>query len=219
MARSRKEGADAPDGAKKAATPAGQRDGRPPHGDHDLTDVRVSLGLTVRELRLARGLSARRLASLVGVTSGFMSQLENGQTTPSLATLLRIAAALEVRIGDLFHATPKSQIVRRAERPQFDYPDLGMRDEILSKDPKEQLEVLIGYIDPAGGSGEERYTHGAETEFILVLAGTIDIWLADKKHTLNEGDSITFSGDMPHAFTNPGEVGAQVLWVYSPASY
>jgi quercetin dioxygenase-like cupin family protein len=149
-----------------------------------------------------------------------MSQLENGQAMPSLATLLKIAAALDVRIGDLFQAAPAtSQIVRRGQRPHFDYPSLGMRDEILSQDPKERLEVLIGYVDPAGGSGEEAYTHGADTEFILVLSGEIEITLGEERHRLGEGDSITFSGDVPHAFVNPGERQAQVLWVYTPVSY
>jgi transcriptional regulator with XRE-family HTH domain len=188
--------------------------------DNDLADVRNLLGLTIRQLRQDRGLSTRALASSAGVTSGFISQLENGQTMPSLATLLRIASALNARIGDLFqapHAT--GQIVRRDQRHRFDYPALGMRDEIISHDPKEKLEVLIGYIDPGGGSGPELYTHGAETEFVLVLAGELEITLGDDRHRLGEGDSITFSGDVPHAHVNPGEREAQVIWVYTPVSY
>jgi uncharacterized cupin superfamily protein len=94
-----------------------------------------------------------------------------------------------------------------------------MRDEMLSQDPNEKLEVLIGYIAPGGGSGEEPYTHGAETEFILMLAGEIELTLGEERHRLSEGDAITFSGDVPHAFVNPGQTEARVIWVYSPVAY
>jgi transcriptional regulator with XRE-family HTH domain len=224
MARARNRGS-VPARRRVAATgPAGQTELRMPDRwsadrNADLTGVRNSLGLTIRGFRRERGLSTRRLAVAVGVTSGFISQVENGQAMPSLATLLKIAAALNVRIGDLFHAKPTSQIVRRGNRPDVEYPALGMRDEMLSQDPNEKLEVLIGYIAPGGGSGEEPYTHGAETEFILMLAGEIELTLGEERHRLGEGDAITFSGDVPHAFVNPGQTEARVIWVYTPVAY
>jgi transcriptional regulator with XRE-family HTH domain len=186
----------------------------------ELSNVRGSLSQKIRDLRQQRGLTLRALAADAGVTSGFISQLENGVVMPSLATLLRIAAALDVRIGDLFDApaTP-GRILHRDERVRFDYPSLGVRDEILSADAKERLEVLMGYIEPGGGSGEELYTHGADSEFVLVVEGAIELHLGDETFVLEEGDSITFSGDVPHGYTNSGETTAQLLWVMTPVSY
>lgn len=186
----------------------------------ELSDVRESLGQTIRELRQQRGLSVRALGAQANVTSGFISQLENSHVMPSLATLLRISEALDVRIGDLFHAPPATgRLLRRNERTHFDYPSLGVRDEIISSDPSERLEVLIGYIQPGGGSGGELYTHGADTEFVLVLRGEIELFLGDETHVLNEGDSVTFSGDVPHGYTNSRDETTQLLWVMTPVSY
>lgn len=200
--------------------PTPRPDDRDVESDPDISAVRGSLGQTIRELRQQRRLSGRALAKQARVTSGFISQLENGLVTPSLATLLRIASALDVRIGELF-TTPiaTGQVLRRHERTHFDYPDLGVRDEIISSDPSEKLEVLLGCIAPGGGSGGELYTHGADTEFVLVLEGTIELHLAQDTYILEEGDSITFSGDIPHGYANSTDETTRLLWVMTPVSY
>lgn len=202
------------------AEPPASPTGRAETIDDDLPALRSTLGQKVRMLRKQRHLSTRALADAAGVTSGFVSQLENGHAMPSVATLLRMAEALEVRVGDLFD-TPaaRRQIIRRAERRRFDYPQLGVSDELISADPNEHLEVLMGYIDPGGGSGAELYTHGADTEFVLVLAGEIILLLGDERHHLETGDAVTFGGDIPHGYVNEGREVAQLLWVMTPLSY
>lgn len=189
-------------------------------GSTEVPAVTAALGETLRTLRNQRKLSTRALASLIGVSSGFISQLENGIAMPSLATLVKLAGALNVQIADLFEATPPAtQIIRRDERPRVEYPDIGVVDEILSADPRKQLEVLLGYITPGGGSGDELYTHGAATEFVLVVSGELSVILGDDVHKVSAGDSITFSGDLPHGYINEGDVTAEVVWVMTPATY
>ena len=189
-------------------------------GVDNLPEVRANLGSTVRTLRKERKLTVRALAASTGVTSGFISQLEHGRVMPSVATLVKLADVLDAHVGDLFNVRlPRTRIVRHDSRPRFEYPDLGVLDEIVSADPNEKLEVLLGYIKSSGGSGDELYTHGAESEFVMVLSGELELLLGDERHLLAKGDAITFSGDIPHGYVNRGSETVEVVWVMTPASY
>src|SRR4051794_828991 len=100
----------------------------------DVPDFRPALGQRVRALRAERGLSTRALAAAVGVTSGFISQIENGQVTPSLAPLFRLTAELGVSMGELFDAVPQpanGRVLRASERTVVE-PTAGVRDQVLS---------------------------------------------------------------------------------------
>src|SRR4051794_4020568 len=101
-----------------------------------LEGIRSELGRRVRELREQRGLSMRALAAEVGVTSGFVSQIENGQVAPSLTTLYRLTDALGVGMSELFDAVPRperARLLRAAERAVIEAIP-GIRDEVLSLD-------------------------------------------------------------------------------------
>ncbi len=182
-------------------------------------EIRIGVGRKVRELRTARRLTVRALAASVGVTSGFISQLENGQVLPSVATLVALAGGLGVQVGDLFDGLPQTshQIVRRKDRTQYEV-NPGLIDEVLSRDATRELEVLVRYHEPGAGSGE-LYTHGTKAEFALVLKGSIELRLGDDTFQLNEGDAITLSGDIPAGSVNRGTKPAVVLWAMTPAAY
>lgn len=186
----------------------------------EMAEVRNALGAEVRRLRKAVGMSGRALAKEAGITAGFVSQMEQGQVMPSVGTLLRICSVLEVGIGELFEASPgNKQIVRASERPNYSYPEHDFIDELVSADPKGKLQVLHSRIMPGGGSGPDLYTHGAETEFVLVLEGDLDLFLDDNTYRLEQGDAATFSGDIPHGYKNEGHIPVQVIWVVTPATY
>jgi transcriptional regulator with XRE-family HTH domain len=188
--------------------------------DAEVAHIRTSLGQTIKALRTAKGLSTRELAGASGVSPGFISQIENGRTMPSVAKLVSLASAMKVLVGDLFQAPIGNQrVVRRDQRPTFTYASLGLRDEVLSSDPTNRLEVLLGHIDPGRGSGPDLYTHGSESEFIFIVAGVLKVFVDDETFDLREGDAITFDGQSPHGYTNPGGTTTTALWVYTPASY
>lgn len=188
--------------------------------DHELAGVRSALGSEVRKLRKAKGMSGRALAKEAGITAGFVSQMEQGQVMPSVATLLKVCSALEVAIGELFEVSPGSQqIVKASERPNFSYPEHDFIDELVSADPKGKLQVLFSRIMAGGGSGPELYTHGAETEFVIVLKGALELFLRDNTYSLAEGDACTFAGDIPHGYRNEGAEATEVIWVVTPATY
>lgn len=186
----------------------------------DPTAVRQALGGRVRALRVERNLSVRALADESSVSAGFISQIENGHVMPSVTTLIRLASALSTRVGDLFDQLGASgQVVRADERPTYSLKEQGVRDEVLSADGSGELEVLRSVIDPGASTGPEPYTHGTRVEVVHVLAGQIEIRLGTATQVLETGDSITFSGDIPHGIANHGDVSAELIWITTPAGY
>src|SRR5690242_14156875 len=96
--------------------------------------VEVDLGARIRALRLARGETLRRLAAEAGVTESFLSQVERGVASPSIASVQRIARALGQSIAELFAADERAGIVVRArDRRRVVYQGLGAIDEFLTR--------------------------------------------------------------------------------------
>lgn len=193
-----------------------------PNGESlDIAVAKRRVGERVRALRSRVGLTSQQLADRAAVTRAMVSQVENGQVAPSLATLLNLASALNVDVGELFGA-PKTngRVVRRDERRRVDYPDQEVRDEWLSADTTARLLVLHSVVGPGSDSGPELLSHGSEVEFVLVLSGSITILIEDEQPVaLDEGDSLTFAGGAPHGFVNHGGIPAELIWVSTPASY
>ena len=186
----------------------------------ELGHLRMLVGRRIRELRQERSIGLRRLAADSGVTSGFLSQVESGRVMPSISTLVKICAALHVRVGDVFEATgAKGRLVRPSERTVYVYPDSGVRDEVLTSDPTYRIEVVYSSFAPGGSTGGQPYSHGSQVEVAIVLKGEIVVRLENEQHHLRKGDCLTFPGTLLHEIQNPLSRPAEVIWVYSPATY
>jgi transcriptional regulator with XRE-family HTH domain len=182
--------------------------------------MRAAMGARIREVRAQRQLTGRRLAELSDVTPAFISQVELGQVTPSLATLLRIAHALGITVGDLFYARPPraGQPLKPEDWDIFQYPGDPSEDALLTIDPHRRFEVLWSrFASGAATSGTEGHTHTADIQFVFVLRGTIELTLEGEMHTLDERSSITFDGRTPHFWKNDTAEPAEVLSFLSPA--
>lgn len=178
------------------------------------------VGRRIRELRLERGLGVRSLAAASGITSGFLSQIESGRVMPSIATLVRICAVLQVHVGDVFDASgPKARLVRAQERTVYSYPDSGIRDEVLTADPTYRIEAVHSFFAPGGSTGGQLYSHGSQVEAAIVLKGEIVVRVENETYTLRAGDALTFPGTLLHDVRNPRKRPAEVIWIYSPATY
>jgi transcriptional regulator with XRE-family HTH domain len=180
----------------------------------------VQLGPRIRSLRQARNITLRELAEQAAVTESFLSQVEREVTSPSIATVQRIARGLELTIAELFtEEAPRGRVVRRADRRSITYPGLGAVDEFLTSNMSGRLQVILSTIEPGGGTGDEPYSHDSDEEVVIVLAGQLDLWVADEHHVLAEGDAITYSSRLPHRNVNRGEAAAVVLFCVTPPSY
>jgi transcriptional regulator with XRE-family HTH domain len=179
-------------------------------------DEAQQLGRYVSQFRKLRGLSVRGLASEAGVSSSFVSQLENGRTNASVASLRKLASALGVTPAELLDGKNGHTrgILRAEDRPHL--PLAGADKYVLSKPPMRNLEVYAGHFAPGGSTGEEAYVHGNAQEIIVVTAGTIVVQLAGEDYVLHRNDSIEFLTSVPHLVRNDSDKEAELLWVMSP---
>jgi transcriptional regulator with XRE-family HTH domain len=180
----------------------------------------VDLGARIRALRLARGATLRRLAADAGVTESFLSQVERGVASPSIASVQRIARALGQSIAELFAADGSAgTVVRVDDRRRVIYQGLGAIDEFLTRGTDGRLQVILSTIEPGGGTGDEAYTHDSDEEVVVVLEGALDLWVGQEHYRLETGDAVTHSSRVPHRNTNPGPGAARVLFCITPPSY
>lgn len=181
----------------------------------------ADVGVTIHRLRTARGLSLKDLAARSGLTQSFLSQVERDLTSPSVASLRKVAQAFGVPLAALFQgpAAPSDRVVRRAERRQLVHPGKQWRDYLLTPNLKGKLQVILSVIEPGGGSGDEPYAHDSDEECVVILHGQLDFWVGADRYLLEEGDSIVFESRIPHRNRNPGPARTEVLWITTPPSY
>jgi transcriptional regulator with XRE-family HTH domain len=180
----------------------------------------VDVGERLRELRGVRRLTLRDVAERAGLSESFLSQVERGRASASIASLRRIADALGIGISDLFQpAEPvRPKVLRRDDRPALAFGVLG-RKLMLTPKPLHELEVFVGELEAGGSTGEEQYAHGDSEELFVVLRGSVRLELGDELHELDQGDSIDYRSSTPHRISNAGDGLAEVMWIISPPSY
>jgi transcriptional regulator with XRE-family HTH domain len=180
----------------------------------------LQLGSRIRALRQGRRLTLRALSARAGVTESFLSQVEREVTSPSIASVQRIAHALDLSIAQLFAEEPSpGRVVRREARRRVVTPGLKAVDEFLTSNMAGKLQVIMSTIQPGGGTGEEPYTHDSDEEVVIVLEGVLDLWVGDEHYALREGDAIAFQPRLPHWNVNEGSEPAVVLFCVTPPSF
>jgi transcriptional regulator with XRE-family HTH domain len=180
----------------------------------------VDVGERLRAIRSLRRATLRTIADRAGVSESFLSQVERGRASASIASLQRIAGALGVSVADLFEPSGPMQprVLRRAERPTLAFGILG-RKHLITPRPLQHLEVFVGELDTGGSTGAEPHAHGDSEELFVVLSGTVQLELGGDLHQLESGDSIDYRSSTPHRVTNAGDDLAEVMWIISPPSY
>jgi transcriptional regulator with XRE-family HTH domain len=179
----------------------------------------MQVGKKIRDLRLRRSLTVQQLADACGLSKGFISQVENERTSPSLATLGDIARALGASAAYLVtEEDPTACVVRADQRVRLPVNGNTSRVEVLSATPKRNLDLILAEFPPGVAVGEKRHYHHGE-ECMLVLQGQVRVHLGDAVHDLSPGDAIHFDGRMPHAIENVGENVVRVLTAMTPAAF
>jgi transcriptional regulator with XRE-family HTH domain len=180
----------------------------------------LQLGPRIRALRQARKITLRELAGRAGVTESFLSQVEREVTSPSIASVQKIARGLDLAIAELFtEDVPHGRVVRRADRRRIAYPGLGAVDEFLTSGLDGRMQVILSTIEPGGGTGDEAYAHESDEEVVVVLTGRLELWVADEHYILEEGDTVTYSSRLKHRNKNVGPGTALVLFCVTPPSF
>ena len=179
------------------------------------------LGARVRALREAMDLSLRDLAERSGVSAPMLSQVERGETSPTLQVATRIASGLDLRLSQLLRLDEDGAVtvVRRAERRKGPSAIKGHAYEILSPPlPGQRAELSRHTLAPGaatGGPGDPPVHEPGSRETALVESGEVVLACDGRRFDLHAGDCVTFDADLPHHFENPGNQDAVLLAVVS----
>lgn len=187
------------------------------------------IGTRLREERERVRISQRELARRIGLSASLISQIESGQSKPSVSTLYSIVTELGVSVDDIFNGAngtngsspaPEqegarnggSPVVRAEERHVIDL-DSGVRWERLTSHQHENVDFLHVIYEVGGASAtESMMIRHQGREYGLVLSGRLGVQLGFQTYELGPGDSIAFDSTGPHRFWNLGDEPVHGIW-------
>ena len=199
------------------------------------TEPADGIGTRVAAHRARRGRKVSDLARQVGVSPSLISQIERGQSRPSVSTLFALAEALEVPVDAFFRdsgdegdpqppepvepppegeelpATGHRYMVRKDNRSTIDIEG-GVRWERLTPATLDNVDFMELVYAPRAESNPTLYRHPG-TEMVLVIEGRMDIYVGFERHELGPGDSIHFPSSFPHRYVNPTDEVARAVTV------
>jgi quercetin dioxygenase-like cupin family protein len=177
-----------------------------------VTDERY-VGRIIRLLRRRGGLSVRWLASKSGFSPSFISQVELGHVSPSIASLDKIASALGVTISEFFtkRSTDSPLIVKAAERQAVRSKWSRARTEaLMPMDAGSDLEAYLILLEEGGTSGSRPHTSNEEI-LAIVFEGKLVVTLNRRSYQLRKGDAVTIPAGTPHRWQNLGNSSVQFI--------
>jgi transcriptional regulator with XRE-family HTH domain len=170
------------------------------------------VGRRIRILRRQRGLSLRALAERSGLSVNAVSLIERGQSSPTVSTLHRLAAALDVRIAGFFGPQEEANIVfvqakqgRRTQSPGTLIESLG------TGLGGQRIEPFLVTLEPGAGSGEP-ITHEGQ-ELVFGISGRVDYIVGGQAYQVTEGDTLLFEASLPHYWCNMTREVACILLI------
>jgi transcriptional regulator with XRE-family HTH domain len=181
----------------------------------------VTIGARVKALRESSGLSLRDLTERSGVSAPMLSQVERGETSPTLTVAARIAAGLELRLSQLLRLDEDGAVtvVRASQRQRGGNKRRGHSFEVLtSSQPGQRAELSRHTLAPGGATGavdDPPMHEPGSRETALVERGSVVLVCDGQRHELREGDCVTFDADLPHHFENPSAAEVVFLAVVS----
>src|ERR1700679_3416669 len=174
-----------------------------------IADSPPALGARVRALREAMDLSLRDLTERSGVSAPMLSQVERGETSPTLTVAARIAAGLDLRLSQLLRLDEGDSvtIVRASQRQRGGNKKRGHGFEVLtSSQPGQRAEISRHTLAPGGATGaadDPPMHEPGSRETALVEAGSVVLVCDGQRYVLDAGGCVPSAADLPHHFENP----------------
>ena len=177
----------------------------------------MKIGDKIKRMRIEKGLTQEELANRCELSKGFISQLENDLTSPSIATLIDILEILGTNLKEFFSDD-------RAEKITYTYEDMFETENeelkyslmwLVPNAQKNMMEPIMITLQP-GGQYLEEDPHEGE-EFGYVLQGAVSIHLGNKTYKAKKGESFYYTADKTHFLSSKN--GATLIWVSSPPSF
>lgn len=179
------------------------------------------LGAEIRRLRLNQGMTLLDIATETGLSASMLSMLERGKTGVSVGSLVAVASALGVTVGDLFQpsASPELSLVRFEQQQELAIGP-GVTRRVVQRSRAHGLEVATLLLAPGADTGPELVSHEGQ-EIVVLRAGRLAVQIGGTRTELCSGDSIRLDAASPHRFANTGSKVADVLVVamFAPTKY
>lgn len=177
----------------------------------------MDIGKKIKQIRLKLGLTQEDLALRTELTKGYISQLENDVSSPSIATLIDILNVLGVTAEEFFK-TPREEKIVFTKSDFFESVNGdGNNVWLIPNSQKNDMEPIILTL-PEGGSSDVRYTFEGE-EFGYVLEGKVEIVVGDFNYKAKKGDAFYIKGDSEHTLVNINKGKSRILWVTTPSNF
>ena len=185
------------------------------------------VGSRLRALRSARGLSLRALAERCAVTAAALSQIENGRSSPSVSTLKKILAALDLTLGDFFAdgraagtgAGEPLDVVTRGTRLVNVASGRGLQYLSLPGSREGRaIQIMHEIYAPGADTGPELYSHAGE-EAGFCVTGSIEVTVDGRAELLKPGDAFYFPSSLPHRWRNVGGSSARMISACTPPTF
>lgn len=187
----------------------------PPLTLPDIERTVSALGAKLALARAERGWSLAELARRAGVSTASVHKIEKSGMTPTIATLMKVAAALGTSVSffiDEDVAVPAAIVVRGDARARLYTSKSGISlDNVSGRYGRYRLAGAEARLEPLATSGPDPMRHPGE-ELIYVVEGTMRVTVDHDVSDLRPGDSIHFRTDRPHMWANPSEEPARALW-------
>ena len=178
----------------------------------------MQIGIKIKELRLKAELTQEELADRCELSKGFISQLENDLTSPSISTLEDILCALGTDMREFFAGSKVEEQVVFTRGDYFEKEtDSSLITWLITNSQKNEMEPILITLK-AGSPTDEDMPHEGE-EFGYVIAGSVKLVIGDKSYRASEGDSFYFAAAKKHYLVNDGNEAAKILWISSPPNF
>lgn len=190
-----------------------------------------SLGKTIKLHRTWKDISSNELAQTAGISSSYLSKIENDKTNPSINVVAAIANALDINIDELLHTgnqSPSSSgegtrkrnllpaIVRSTERKTMTPAGSSVSYELLTPDLQRNLQFIMVCHKP--GEKVKYYSHIGE-ESILCIEGSAQVTVGEEVFVLNPGDCISYDSSISHSVTTVGDEPCVIVSAQTPPSF
>ncbi len=177
------------------------------------------IGKRIRQFRREIGFTVEELAKKAGVSQSMISQIERGQTNPSLDTLWKLSYYLEVPVFSFFKNINSSQVyvTKRAEQKEMTMLHPNVIYRLISTGLDRRFELFELIVQPGEVAHLPQLAHqGEETGYII--QGELEVVIEEKTYYLETGDSIHFDSKLHHKFHNPGDKDAIGIWLMLPSA-
>ena len=183
-------------------------------------DIQVNVGERVKRVRKDRDLTLQDISQRTDLDVAFLEQIENGSVAPPLGTVIKLAKALDLKMGYFISGDEDrpytivrkndGKVVSRYSSKKGKYYGYGY--ESLAPHKKDRhMEPFLVSLEPSE-SDEERSAHDGQ-EFIYVLEGAMEVRLGEEVYVLEPGDSIYYDSTVPHLVKNHGKDVTRILAV------